>query len=59
MTDDPAENKKYISAVLDSFSIPILHQEGLATQSQVWENTWMQRVSHGEPTWKEMPQKEV
>ena len=60
MTDDSAENKKYISAVLDTFSHPeLLHQEGPATRSQVWKSTWMQRILYGESTCKKMPQKEV
>ena len=59
LKDDTAENKKYISSVLDLFSIPILHQEGPATQSQVWENTWLQRVPHGKSTSKEVSQEEI
>ena len=44
MEDDTTENKKYISSVLDLFSIPnFLHKEGPATRSQVREETWMQR----------------
>ena len=35
----------------------LLHQEGPAIRSQVWESTWMQRVPYGESTCKEMPQK--
>ena len=60
MTDDSAENKKYISAVLDTSLHPELpHQEGPATRSQVWKSTWMQRIPCGESTCKEMSQKEV
>ena len=59
MTDDSAENEKYISAVLDTFHPELLHQEGPATRSQVWESTSMQRIVYGESTCKKMPQKEL
>ena len=36
LRDDTTENKKYITSVLDLFSIPeLLHQEGPTTRSQV------------------------
>ena len=42
MTKDSAENRRYISAVLDTFSIPqFLHQKEPTTRSQVWKSTWM------------------
>ena len=60
MIDDATENKKYISSVLDLFSIPnFLHKKGPATQSQVRESTWMQRVPHGKSTSKEVSQEEL
>ena len=37
----------------------LLHKEGPATRSQVWESTWMQRVPYGKSTSKEMPQEEI
>ena len=60
MTDDSAENKKYILIRAGFVLHPeLLQKEGPATRSQVWESTWMQRVPYGESTCKEMPQKEV
>ena len=60
MTDNSAENKKYISAVLDTFShTELLHQKVPTTRSQVWKSTWMQRILYGESTCKKMSQKEV
>ena len=41
MTDDSAENKRYISAVLELFSIPNFYIRKGQQQSQVWESTWM------------------
>ena len=55
VTDDSAENKKYISAVLDLFSIPNFY----IRKGRAHESTWMQKVPYGESTCKEMPQKEV
>ena len=37
----------------------LLHKEGPATRSQVWESTWVQRVPYGKSTSKEMPQEEI
>ena len=60
MTDDSAENKKYISAVLDTFSIPNFYiRKGRPHGHRYGKSTWMQRVPHGESTCKKMPQKEV
>ena len=60
MKDDTAENKKYISSVLDSFSIPNFYiRKRPATRSQVAGESWLQRVPHGKSTSKEMPQKEI
>ena len=60
MKDDTTENKKYISSVLDLFSIPNFYiRKGRPTRSQVWKSTWMQRILYGESTCKKMPQKEV
>ena len=57
MKDDTTENKKYISSVLDLFSIPNFYiRKG---RPQVWESTWMQRVPYGKSTSKEMPQEEI
>ena len=56
MTTDSAENRKYISSTLDSFSITeLLHQKRQTTWSQVWKSSRMQRVPHGKSTCKEMP----
>ena len=56
MTKDSTENRKYISATLDSFSIPnFLHPKRQTTWSQVWKSSRMQRVPHGTSTCKEMP----
>ena len=58
MTGDSAENKKvHLSRARFVLHPELLHQEGPATRSQVWESTWMQRVPYGESTCKEMPQK--
>ena len=35
----------------------LLHKEGLATRSQVWESTWMQRVPYGKSISKECREK--
>ena len=60
MKDDTTENKKYISSVLDLFSIPNFYiKKGPATRSQVREETWLQRIPHGKSTSKEMPQEEI
>ena len=60
MKDDSAENKKYISSLLDLYSIPNFYiRKGPATRSQVRESTWMQRVPYGKSTSKEMPQEEI
>ena len=48
MKDDTTENKKYISYVLDLFSIQNFYiRKGTTTRSQVRESTWLQRVLHG------------
>ena len=55
MKDDTTENNKYISSVLDLFSIPkLLHQEGPTTRSQVREESRLQRIPHGKSTSKKM-----
>ena len=60
MEDDTTENKKYISSVLDLFSIPNFYiRKGRPTRSQVRESTWMQRVPHGKSTSKEVSQEEI
>ena len=60
MKDDTTENQKYISSVLDLFSIPnFLRKERPATRSQVREETWMQRIIHGKSTSKEVSQEEI
>ena len=42
MTNDSAENRKYISAVLDTFFIPNFYiRKYPATRSQVWKSTWL------------------
>ena len=42
MTKDSAENRKYITAVLDTFSIPNFYiRKKPTTRSQVWKITWM------------------
>ena len=53
MKDDTADNKKYISFVLDLFSIPNFYiRKGPTTRSQVWESSWMQRVPYGKTNFK-------
>ena len=53
MTTDSAENRKYISFRAGFVLHPeLLHKEGLATRSQVWESTWMQRVPYGQINFK-------
>ena len=60
MTDDSAENKKYISAVLDTFSIPNFYiRKGRPHGHRYGKGTWMQRILYVESTCKKMPQKEV
>ena len=46
MTKDSAENRKYISAILDTFSIPNFY---------IRKDTGMQRILYGSSTCKEMP----
>ena len=56
MTKDSDENRKYISAILDTFSIPNFYiRKEQTTWSQVWKITGMQRILYGESTCKEMP----
>ena len=59
MAEDSAENRKYMSSTLDSFSIANLHQKRQTTWSQVWKSSRMQRIPHGTSTCKEMSQKGV
>ena len=60
MEDDSAKNKKYISSVLDLFSIPNFYiRKGRPHGPQVRESTWMQRVPYGKSTSKKMPQEEI
>ena len=60
MTDDSAENKKYISAVLDTFSIPNFYiRKGRPHGHRYGKSSWMQRIPYGESICKEMPKKEV
>ena len=54
MTKDSAENRQYISGILDTFSIPNFYtQKEQTTWSQVWKITRMQRILYGESTCKE------
>ena len=56
MSKDSAENRKYISSTLDSFSIANFYiRKRQTTWSQVWKSSRMQRVPHGTSTCKEMP----
>ena len=41
MTRDSAENRQYITAVLDTFHTRFSHQKEPTTRSQVWKSTWM------------------
>ena len=60
LQDDTTENMKYISFVLDLFSIPnFLHQEGPTTRSQVWEERRLQRIPHGKTTPKEVSKETI
>ena len=60
LQDDTTEDKKYISSVLDLFSIPnFLHQEGPATRSQVREKRRLQRIPHGKTTPKEVSKETI
>ena len=61
LTKDDAAEKQEVHLIRARFVLhpELLHKERLATRSQVWESTWMQRVQYGESTCKEMPQKEV
>ena len=53
MKDDTTENKKYISSVLDLFSIPNFYiRKGRPHGHRSWESTWMQRVPYGKSTCK-------
>ena len=54
MKDDSAENKKK-HLIRGGFVLhpELLHKEGPATRSQVWESPWMQRLLYVEPTFKE------
>ena len=56
MTRDSAENRKYISAILDTFSIPNFYiRKNRPHGHKVWKITGMQRILYGESTCKEMP----
>ena len=56
MKTDSAENRKYISSTLDSFSIPCFYiRKRQTTWSQVWKSSRMQRIPYGKSTYKEMP----
>ena len=60
MTKDSAENKKYISAVLDTFSIPNFYIRKYRPHGHRYgKSTWVQRLLYGESTCKKMSQKEV
>ena len=60
MKDDTTENKKYISSVLDVFSIPNFYiRKGRPHGHRYGESTWLQRVPHGKSTSKEVSQKEI
>ena len=60
MTDDSAENKKYISAVRDLFSIPNFYiRKGRPHGHRYGKALGCKEYPHGEFTCKEMPQKEV
>ena len=60
MKDDTTENKKYISSVLDLFSIPNFYiRKGRAHGHRYGKAPWMQRVPYGKSTSKEMPQEEI
>ena len=60
MTDDSAENRKYISAVLDTFSIPNFYiRKGRPHVLTGMGKHLDARVPYGESTCKEMPQKKV
>ena len=60
MTKDSADNRKYISAILDTFPTPNFNiRKELTTRSQEWKITKMQRILYGESTCKEMPEKEM
>ena len=54
MEDDTTENKKYISSVLDLFSIP-----NPATRSQEREESRLQRITHGKSTSKKVSKEKV
>ena len=55
LKDDTTENKKYISSVLDLFSIPNFYiREGPTTRSQVREESRLQRIPHGKSTSKKV-----
>ena len=59
MKDDTTENKKYISSVLDLFSIPNFYIRKGRPRSQERESTWMQRVPPSKSTSKEVSQEEI
>ena len=60
MKDDTTENKKYISSVLDLFSIPNFYiRKGRPHCHRYGNSTWMQRVPHGKSTSKEVSQEEI
>ena len=59
MTDDSAENKKYISSVLVLCSIPNFQTRKAGHTVTSSGRNLMQRIPCGESTYKEMSQKEV
>ena len=60
MTTDSAENRKYISSTLDSFSIPCFYiRKDRPRGHRLWKSSRMQRVPYGTSTCKEMPQKGI
>ena len=60
MEDDTTENKKYISSVLDLFSIQNFYiRKGRPHGHRYGESTWMQRVPYGKSTSKKVPKEKV
>ena len=60
LRDDTTENKKYISSVLDLFSIPNFYmRKRPATRSQVLEERRLQRIPHGKSTPKEVSKETI
>ena len=55
MEDDTTENKKYISSLLDLFSIPNFYiRKGRPHGHRYGEESWLQRIPHGKSTSKEV-----